>query len=118
MDSDRSSTSDKLKLRVQRITQEAQVTKSFTWVTEGREIENYIPREIASQYFGTPVHFNKFDHFDKKYKAKKGVETFDKAAFATDLTLQNYYTKAALEGHLDLNSKMNEIISYIRRCNN
>lgn len=45
MDSDRRTAEDGLKLRVERVTGEVQKSGGIAWVTEGREVENYIPAD-------------------------------------------------------------------------
>jgi len=118
MDSDKSNNSDELKARVQRVIGEGDsVDTLLTWVTEGREIENYLPQAVLNEYFGEDVSLQKFDIFANKYKRTKGVQSFDKVTFASKAIDLPSYTKEAVQEHLDIASQIVNVIAHIRECN-
>jgi len=119
MDSDRSKTDDALKPRVKKVIEDAENTdRMISWVTEGREIENYLPAVTINEFFDDAVSFGKFDIFANKYKALKEVQGFDKVAFASEIIGMSSYTRENLSKCLDLDSKMQEVLAHIRDCNN
>ncbi len=118
MDSDKSKEADPLKGRVERILQEANNSDStLTWVTDGREIENYLPNHILSKYFVKKVTIGKFNSFANKFKSLKDVDSFDKVKFASKISSLDSYTRSILEDHLNLKEKMDSVIEHIRKCN-
>ncbi len=118
MDSDRANSGDGLKPRVQKILQAAEgVDSLLTWVTEGREVENYLPNDILSEYFEQQTSLGKYDLFENKFKTARNVKSFDKVKFASDVTSLPSFDAANLNGHLDIARNMAEIITHIRRCN-
>ena len=103
MDSDKSKNADDLKSRVARIVEEAKPIKSIlTWVTLGREVENYLPKSIVDGFFEKEIKFSQFDDFAKLYKVEKGVKSFDKVGFASYITGdESYKCDKSLEMALD-----------------
>lgn len=114
MDSDKASKQSHLKDRVRRIRDE--LGKNY-WITNGREIENYIPNNILSSYFDKGIKLDKFDSFFNLYKRVSDVKTFDKVQFASDITSSEWYTLQNLEKHLDLKTKVEELLSFINKSN-
>ena len=118
MDSDKSKEDDLLKGRVDRVLQEIEKTSSTSaWVTCGREVENYLPKDLLEEYFETSVSFGKFQNFAHLFKKQKEVESFDKVKFASEITKLAGYTRPRLEKHLDLKEKIGSVIEHIRKCN-
>lgn len=114
MDSDKGSKQSRLKDRVRRIRDE--LGKNY-WITSGREIENYIPNNVLSSYFDKDVQLDKFDSFLNLYKRISDVKTFDKVQFASDITSSKWYTSQNLEKHLDLKTKVEELLNFIDKSN-
>ena len=92
------------------------------WVTNGREIENYIPVEALRTLFNNPdlPQMEKFDSFAEYLKqhisegeSKKFLK--DKIVFAEAIT--KYFTKEMLQQSLDLNDKINLSIEQIKKWN-
>jgi len=118
MDSDKANENDVYKPSVKRVIKDCKDIESvYSWVTNGREIENYLTNDILEKYFNDKVGMKKFDYFDKLYKKKKDVETFPKVKFASEIITKSYYTKENLENHLDLKENMENIIEKIRSFN-
>lgn len=114
MDSDKKNETDLINLTKQRIEQEM---KGNYWITEGREIENYINIDTLSSILK-----NDFSSEQRIYKGvfqnrlkKKGTVQFDKVAVASAVV-------ACEKGHpdftqLDLDLKVNELITFIEKAN-
>jgi predicted ATP-dependent endonuclease of OLD family len=118
MDRDKDSSDTDLKPNVQRIIREtADKTNVLSWVTEGREIENYLPKVVLDNYFDSDVTLGQYESFADKYKEIKNVQTFDKVGFASKITKADYYTLENLESHLNLKGQMETVIAHIRECN-
>lgn len=118
MDSDKAKEDDEYKDRVKKILADTAGSKnSVAWVTQGREIENYIPASVLESYFGKKPALDEFSSVGNEYKSIKNVGSFDKVRFASEITKLPAYTREALEGQLDLKEKMAEVIEHIRNCN-
>lgn len=114
MDSDKNSDDTKLKDRVKRISKEL---SNSHWITTGKEIENYLPTEALTEYFGKTINIKKNASFSNLYKKVKNVKTFDKVSFASEITKNKNYTKDNLCNCLDLEQKINELMAFIEKSN-
>lgn len=114
MDSDKGSKQSRLKDRVRRIRDE--LGKNY-WITSGREIENYIPNNVLSSYFDKDIKLDKFDSFLNLYKQISDIKTFSKVQFASNITSSGWYTLQNLEKHLDLKTKVEELLIFIDKSN-
>lgn len=114
MDSDKNSDDTKLKDRVKRISKEL---SNSHWITAGKEIENYLPTEALTEYFGKTINIKKNASFSNLYKKVKNVKTFDKVSFASEITKNKNYTKDNLCNCLDLEQKINELMAFIEKSN-
>ena len=114
MDSDKKTSKDELKSRVSRIMKEL---PSAHWVTAGKEIENYLPNEVLTDYFDKDINVNDFTSFSDIYKENKGVETFDKVKFASEIIKNKNYNKTNLSKCLDLEEQINNLIDFIKKSN-
>lgn len=121
IDSDKKTQSDKLGDTKKRIILEFEKIEALCWITEGREIENYIPAIVVDKFLGisnliqVEQYDSLFEHMDKlkanegsKYEAKKPL-------FAEKIIpLMN---KENLLPILDLGEKMNEVCFQIKSWN-
>jgi len=114
MDSDKDSDDTELKTRVAKI---AKQMPNNHWITDGKEIENYLPAEALSDYFGKAVNIKKNCSFANLYKNTKSIKSFDKVAFAAEITKSKNYTKENLCKCLDLEQKVKELIAFIEKSN-
>jgi putative ATP-dependent endonuclease of the OLD family len=97
-----------------RIKNEVSEVNGFVWVTEGREVENYIPNRVIEKIVGAGT-FNAgiYDEISehpylKKYKANKLML----AHAAT-----NAFTGDDLRSNLDLEKSLLDLVSHIERWN-
>lgn len=114
MDSDKKSNSSRLKERVKKIKNEL---PDAYWITKGKEIENYLPEEALTSYFGKKTEIGQFDIFSDIYKVNKKITSFDKVDFASKIVQDPAYTKENLSKCMDLESKTKELINFIRKSN-
>lgn len=114
MDSDKTSEDAELKARVIRISKEL---PSSHWITAGKEIENYLPAEVLSNYFEETVSLAKNQIFPNMYMKHKKTKHFDKVAFASNIVNNPQYTKENLSRCLDLEVKVRELIEFIEKSN-
>jgi len=127
MDSDRSKETDPLKPHVNRILEEMTQSHCFVWVTEGREIENYVKaddlqkavRGVHSRLYDEPCGVGKFDyayHFMRKKKngedRREKFKEVDKVSVARCLTLLPPDLSM-----LDLRHRLEELVMRIRKAN-
>lgn len=92
LDSDKKNIKFPLNKTKKRILEEAEKNGIMTWVTKGREIENYIPEEILKKYYGKEKSRQKFDRFQNieeyidKIKNGEGKKFLrDKTEFARNI---------------------------------
>lgn len=127
-DSDRSKKRDQLKERVRRIRDEfAKLDKvrSFHWILDAREIENYLVADFIKPFLPTTVKSlpspDQYESFfpregDNGYLGNRMKrKTFDKSKLAALTT--PHMTRSQLENRFDLAIKMRKIIEIIRVWN-
>ena len=114
MDSDKRSSDGTLKQRVQQI---AVAMPDNHWITSGKEIENYLPKEAISAYFGEETEIEQYALFPDLYKERKDVDTFDKVSFASEIIQKDEYNISNLEKCLDLKEQMKKLIDFIKASN-
>lgn len=122
IDSDKRNQQAPINTTKTRIVNEFDNMSAIAWVTKGKEIENYIPKEAVDSFFKLPntnqvtKYGSFFDHIDslidgegKKYFSKKSLLS---EKLITHMTLDN------LRPVLDLNEKMNTVCERIASWNN
>jgi hypothetical protein len=133
MDGDSSDGTAELKPVVKRIQsefeQEYMQENSLCWITEGKEVENYVPVEIIRKPSGLTIDndcdkYSSFPEFinelpkvglGTKFQGQIGMSRFDKVEFARVVT--TLMTKKNLQEHLDLDEKMNKLCDCIKAWN-
>ena len=92
LDSDKKNINSSLNKTKKRILDEAKKNGIMTWVTKGREIENYIPENILKNYYGkeqsklTFGRFQNIEEFIDKLKKGEGKKFLrDKTEFARNI---------------------------------
>ena len=115
IDRDKDSTSDDLKPGTKRLLDEVNGIGGLGWVTNGREVENYIPEEALKEYLpemDTPGQFESvmaLIHLQPKKTSIKKV--------AVALAVRDLLTKEMLEGHLDMKDRLNDAAKRIAEWN-
>jgi energy-coupling factor transporter ATP-binding protein EcfA2 len=105
MDSDKQSESDELKGRVVRVSSEVAKNGGIAWVSNCREIENYIPSDVLSKL--DTFECNDVSQYGRVVKAKD----FDKVKFA-----EKSIASWADEWPFDLKDRCQELVDRIRQA--
>jgi hypothetical protein len=109
IDSDKKNSDDKINDTKTRIQTEFSENGHFCWVTEGREIENYIHEDALNALKAEfPQLMPSRGQFDKTYNRR-----FPKKDFAAKMAEQSEILDV-----LDLRSKIKELVEYIKNANN
>lgn len=122
IDSDKTSKVKPINDTKKRIQKEFEKNGQLCWITKGKEIENYVPKQIISSFYSKTVNeeFEQYDTIDKflnKYQANEG-EKFRKSKIKY---AQDYIEKMTLENIInsfDLDEKMKKVIKEIEKWNN
>lgn len=119
IDSDRKSKAAHFKKSAKRIEAEAAEIGSYCWITEGREIENYIPQAAVTSIFGkkSKSEFGAFDDIEE-YLGENDGKRFgdDKVGFARRFVAILPNKNDWLQEN-DLDDKMNAVVAMIRKAN-
>ena len=126
IDSDKSKENDKIRATKNRIVRECK--NGFTWITQGREIENYINYDKISNainliHSGTNI--IKKDNIDQKFghhlkiefttkEKEKSVKTADKIKVAQTIIKDS---ENSFNNLFDLETKVDALIHYIKESN-
>lgn len=116
IDSDKKNQRTSINSTKKRIVDEFEALKMFSWVTKGKEIENYITAKTVSARFNKNVKqcgkYELFpDYINRHYKGFTGK----KVQFANEIT--QFITKENTKGYLDLEEKIKKLHSQIARWN-
>lgn len=121
MDSDKASRSTPLKKRVKSIKQEIEKIGGYAWITNGREVENYLPHQALKSFFPKKVvpnlsryepFYDFLGRFDKKGQAKFSNS---KTAFAKAISDLITLDMIKEDDHLKRNIK--KVCDAIKRWN-
>lgn len=99
----------------QRIRSEVESSEGFVWITAGKEIENYVHRDIWREFLEQPKlkTFPRCNSVFKKKELKKYAAPKQKLAHE----LKPHFTLDNMADVLDLGQKLNRLCSEIRRWN-
>ncbi|WP_281202692.1 ATP-dependent nuclease [Cytobacillus kochii] len=121
MDSDKRTIDAKINDTKVRINNEFSGPGSFSWITAGKEIENYIPPAAILKYYKT-IKLEKFTAFmnvatflDSIHKGEGNKYLNNKVEFARSII--PYLSKKDLEKTLDLREQINKLIKLIQNWN-
>ncbi len=121
MDSDKRAPQSRLNATKRRIIDELEKRKGLSWVTKGREIENYIPAQAVDALLesSSSPHVEQYESFfDYLNKLKSGKGDYFKKY--KPMLAENtcpHLTKKALENVLDLGERLEGICSTIKEWN-
>lgn len=88
----------------------------FSWVTKGKEIENYITAATLVEKFGGNIkQCGKYELFPEYIKSYYNGFTGKKVQFACEII--PFITDANTKGHLDLEEKIKKLYSQIAKWN-
>jgi putative ATP-dependent endonuclease of the OLD family len=115
IDSDRRNESDPLKSRAARIVEEVDQVGGFSWITAGKEVENYIPEAALCALFDKDVAVPQpFDDFFSMVKGPRGGD-LDKIKLAQNVS--PLITRDMIAGHSDLAARLDGVCEKITSWN-
>ena len=122
IDSDKNKEADPINATKQRIIKEIEDIGGKSWVTKGKEIENYVTSNAINPVLditaATQVgQYEKFDQYLNKLKAHEGESYLNNKVLFAEKVLPNL-SKEDLETVLDLSEKISDAVSEIKRWNN
>ncbi len=127
MDSDIREETGEINNTKKRIKEEIEKNGSLCWVTAGKEVENYLPNEAISKYYGLgeipqvdkyklfPEYIKNIHENDTKGEKESKKFEKDKNGFAKGIS--KYFTKENLKPIFDLDEKINKCIEIIKKWN-
>lgn len=121
IDSDKRAHSTPINETKKRIVREFTSMNAISWITKGKEIENYIPKEVVDIFWSLSGTFQVgqytsfFDHIDS-LKSGQGSKYANLKPMLAEKLIGNM-TKQNLSPVLDLDSKMTEICQRIHGWN-
>ncbi len=122
MDSDKKTSSDKINSTKKRIAQEITDIGGLAWISDGKEVENYIPPEAIAKHYGKSPQssLGKYEdlaeYLDKNIGQDEG-KRFEKAKVEFAATVCPMLSKDNLQSILDLPTKLTEICEKIKAWN-
>lgn len=121
IDSDKKKDSDDLNDTKKRIQSEFDRIGALCWITNGKEIENYIPSEVTKQLLGLNIDktvgkYQSFFEYLNKYKKPEGTKYSKKKSLLAENLIQ-YMTLKNMTEMLDLNEQMEKVCLTIRKWN-
>jgi predicted ATP-dependent endonuclease of OLD family len=120
-DSDKDTARSRLKKTVTRLREEFEKwDDSFFFITEGREVENYIPASAAQEVFGVPSireieKFEKADKYLTHLRRKTGQKSLNKLQLAEKVTPA--LSRENLDTVPSLKSDMKKVVALIESWN-
>jgi predicted ATP-dependent endonuclease of OLD family len=119
MDSDKKQESDQIRETVQRISSEFNNDDGFPWITQGREIENYLPQDVLldsiKKLDSTASSLKDYGQYSKviAYLREDGSErNIDKVKLANEVVRSN-----ADFSILDLDEKITSLVNFVKVAN-
>ena len=117
IDSDKTSRSTKINETKKRIMAEFDALSMFHWVTKGKEIENYLPKQAIEGMFEITIkkactQYQLFPEFIKKYYKSFSSK---KVPFANEI--KGFITKEDSIGMLDLKKQVEQLYKQIQKWN-
>lgn len=117
MDSDKRNASGEINETKKRIKMELEDSGGFSWVTQGREIENYLPIESIKNTFqrlyGKNLEFKKFTRYTRIVDFLKDKREIDKVKIASTIVKFN----EPVFSIFDLDQKLTSLIGFIDKAN-
>ena len=116
IDSDKRNQQASINSTKKRIVEEFEMLQMFSWITKGKEIENYITAATLVEKFGKNIkQCGKYELFPEYIKRHYNGFTGKKVQFACEIT--PFITAVNTKGHLDIEEKIKKLYSQIARWN-
>ena len=121
IDSDKKKPRSRLNETKRRIIEEIEDNHGIAWVTKGKEIENYIPKEVVAKLLNKPKveqvaqYENFFEYLEKISKGSPPYKSPDKVRLAEDVS--QHLKKENISAVLDLEQRLDSICEKIKEWN-
>lgn len=121
MDSDKREESNQINDTKKRIKIEIEKVGGFCWITEGKEVENYIPKSAITSYYDMEIDanvgaFEDFNNYLENIKSGEGGRFLTKKVrFAEEI--RPHLNRENLCTMLDFQARMNDVINCIKKWN-
>ena len=125
-DGDRTAEDSDLKARVERISEEVEkIDGAHIWITEAKEIENYLPGSVLSEVTGLPSlpdpeKDESWSSYTKNHMQRKRIDKVDLAISSTQYMtkeVKKLKVKKLMEGRFDWKEQMEKIVERIDSWN-
>ena len=122
IDSDKRTESDPINDTKERICKEIEEINGLSWITSGREVENYIPKIAVSKLYNIEVQkdlglYDSFWSYLNEIKPGEGSKFSQKKVMFAE-KIRPYLDRQDLSTTSDMEKRMVEIIERIRKWNN
>ena len=123
MDSDKDNETDSINATKQRVVAEVSQMGGVVWITDGREVENYLPYEAIGNYYGrqlqTPL--DKFTRIGDYIRLEIGEEErkgFEKSKVGFAARISPMLSRENISNNTHLSSQLAELCRKIKEWNN
>lgn len=121
MDSDKLNESQEINDTKKRIRKEISDVGGFCWITQGKEIEHYIPKSVLSSYYNMEISkkidlYTPFDNYLDTIKEGEGKRYLSKKVLFAEEIIP-LFSKENLSGWLDLGTQLDKVIGNIKSWN-
>ncbi len=121
IDSDKTSKAKPINATKKRIQQEYEQNNQLCWITKGKEIENYVPKQIISTFYDNAIdndfeQYQTIDTFLNLYNKNEG-EKFKKSKIKYAKEYVEKMTIDNMRDILDLDENMKKVIKEIEKWN-
>lgn len=122
MDSDQRSDTDGLNATKCRVIEEVHEMGGMAWVTQGKEVENYIPAEAVAKWLQSPTQVDQVDQFQNFFEyldtlsEGEGKRFESRKPLLAEQLVPNM-TRENISTVLDLEGQLNKLCSTIRSWN-
>lgn len=120
MDSDKKTAKGRINETKKRILEEFTASRSIAWITQGREIENYLSRHVIKQEYGINKQIGQFecigDFLNGSKRNSKYGDKYTSNKYKKSVDLVKHMTLEDLKV-LDLEEKIGQIVKKIKEWN-
>ena len=120
MDSDKKTVKGRINETKKRILEEFTASRSIAWITQGREIENYLSRHVIKQEYGINKQIDQFecigDFLNRSKRNSKYGDKYTSNKYKKSVDLVKHMTLEDLKV-LDLEEKIGLIVQKIKEWN-
>lgn len=120
MDSDKKTVKGRINETKKRILEEFTASRSIAWITQGREIENYLSRHVIKQEYGINKQIDQFecigDFLNRSKRNSKYGDKYTSNKYKKSVDLVKHMTLEDLKV-LDLEEKIGQIVQKIKEWN-